>query len=710
MNIKFLIFLLFVIIVAFTGCISSQKSNFFNDTKIATSEPIPTTPEKETSAFNEIKPLKINNTFETWSQGYYSNKSYKNSYFKVITNYSDWIAFIDEQNYSVVPQDKKTVNLEGQLFPGLNKNPKIIKPADFHDYFIIAAMMGVRRSAEWPEIEIKNISKINNVVEVVISKNERGGGTTISAPYHIVLVKKEQIPVSSTFDFMDTQGWLMARSAGYDLLSLEEGQVFNESGEIFTRKWDGRNFPGFWHDQETNVSTETIIINQSILNNSHRIIEKNNLVYTTKSVPLKYQVYSHANITPQSNDGFYFAIGWQGEKYVFLPENRLSRILFEQNVNEAKNMTSGESWKFDDEYSIIVNSVDVRTVRQVWFSFFNDDNMIDEAILGDNDVYTYPEKSNYSAPIFVTYASNYRSLPESDVVDFNYTWLRSQNLVEIKENGIFGIMEVTSIKNGTIELRNMVPIDLVPGNVINLMGNLNIQVGSSETDLNFYPFSIRKGGSARVHISSPSLTKTISESHPILKNNIALKEIEKDYYLGDFSQDCSFPCEGNELKLSITGYDKLSRGRRNIIITLENAFAGNERLRNIEIIPKSEGSIDFEIIASGNLSGYKSPDFLIIKTLSDWSNVWNNHVSYLNNQKSRMPGINFTNETVVAVFFGDSPDFDAGLIDVTGEGTTIFINIQKRYSPNLSVQPYVMVKLSKKYVNIVQRTLKWQYI
>lgn len=704
MNFKFLISSLFVIIVAFTGCIGSQKPHVLNETNIATPEPVSTSTEQESSAFNEMKPLKINGTYETWSRGYYANYTDWNPSFKVITDYSKWSEFLDERGYPRY--------LEGELFPGLNAMPKKIETEDFNNYFIIAAMMGYQGKLS-PEIEIKNINRINDTVNVIVRMYKPSAGASVmSSPYHIVIVKRELLSAgNSTFDFIDTEGGLMARFAGYDFSSLKEGQVFDESGEIFTMKWDGGNFPGFWHDPETNVSTETIIINQSILNNSHIIIEKHNLIYTTKSVPLKYQVYSHANITPQSNDGFYSAIGWQGEKYVFLQGNRLSRILFEQNADEAKTMTSGESWKFDEGFRILVNSVDVRTVRQVWFSFFKDDNLVEEAILGDNGIYTYSENSNYSTPIFVTHASNYRSLPESDIVDFNYTWLISQNQVEIKEHGIFGIMEVTSIKNGTVELRNIVPIELIPENIINLMGDLNIQVGSAETDLKFYPFSIRRGGSARVHISSPSLIKTISTSHPILKNNNVMDEIERDYYSGDFSQECSFPCEGNELKLFITGYHKRSGGRANIVITLENAFAENERLRDVEIIPNNEERIDFKTIASGGLSGYKRPDFLIIKSLSDWSNVWNNHVSYLNNQKPQLPGINFTNETVVAFFFGDSPGFDPELIDVTSDGTDIFINIQKRYPPGLSsVQPYIMFGFPKKEGNIVQRTLKWEYI
>jgi len=50
------------------------------------------------------------------------------------------------------------------IYPGLGIKPKTIKADDFKDYFIIGAMMGLRGFAEGPEIEIKNISRINHEV------------------------------------------------------------------------------------------------------------------------------------------------------------------------------------------------------------------------------------------------------------------------------------------------------------------------------------------------------------------------------------------------------------------------------------------------------------------------------------------------------------------------------------------------------------------
>lgn len=177
-----------------------------------------------------------------------------------------------------------------------------------------------------------------------------------------------------------------------------------------------------------------------------------------------------------------------GEKYVFLQENRLARIIFEQNAPDVKTMHMRESWSLGNGYKITANSIGVplRGEEQAWIAFFEDNIIIEDKVLPNNSLYSYLGTAN-GAPVLVTYTSNIYRLPQEDVADFKYTWLRSQNTTEIKEGDVFGIMEVTSVKNGIIELRNKEPIDLAPGAVINLMGDISIQVGDSKTDLLFYP-------------------------------------------------------------------------------------------------------------------------------------------------------------------------------------------------------------------------------
>lgn len=210
MKIRFLIFSLFVLItVASLGCIEYKKPPTPNQTEIAK----PSITEQKLPAPNATKPLIINDTFETWSRGYWSNLSYKRSYFRVIINYGEWNDFLEEQGYFAWLKEGGPMRLEGQLFPGLNVMPKTITSADLNNYFIIAAMMGIKAVAEGPEIEIKNISRINDVINVTVRMYDpRGGAAVVSAPYHIVIVKRELLPAgNSTFVFRDTEGKLLGK-------------------------------------------------------------------------------------------------------------------------------------------------------------------------------------------------------------------------------------------------------------------------------------------------------------------------------------------------------------------------------------------------------------------------------------------------------------------------------------------------------------------
>lgn len=125
----------------------------------------------------------------------------------MITNYRDWNDFLVEQGYFAWLKEGGPMRLEGTLFPGLNKMPKTIASTDFNDYFIIASMMGTKGFAEDPEIEIKNISRINDVINVSVRMYDpKGGAAVVSAPYHIVIVKRDLLPTENfTVVFRDTE-------------------------------------------------------------------------------------------------------------------------------------------------------------------------------------------------------------------------------------------------------------------------------------------------------------------------------------------------------------------------------------------------------------------------------------------------------------------------------------------------------------------------
>ena len=201
----YIFLLLIVIILTSSGCLESKKSPVPNETKNATLVPSPNITEQEPPVNNETKLLKNNDTFETWSRGYMSNTSDDRPYFKVITNYSDWNEFLDNQDPWFMGID--TMSLEGELFPGINIIPMNISPDDFNNYFIITALMGMQGYVG-PEIEIKNISRSNNIVNVTVLFYKPGfGGAALSSPYHIVIVKRELLSErNSTFVFVSTEG------------------------------------------------------------------------------------------------------------------------------------------------------------------------------------------------------------------------------------------------------------------------------------------------------------------------------------------------------------------------------------------------------------------------------------------------------------------------------------------------------------------------
>lgn len=280
------------------------------------------------------------------------------------------------------------------------------------------------------------------------------------------------------------------------------GEAFDEVKGNLIRKWDAENFAGFWRDKEVNTSTEVLFIDQDILNSSHRVIESRKLIYTTSPITLKYLAYAQANWTLKGSDGFYQAIGWLGEKYVYLQGNRLAGIIFEQNASEVKSLAVGESWSIGDGYRLKAESIDSKVPeRQAWFSFYRNYKLSDQILAWYYaELFSYPEGIEQNdTPVFITYLKKVYPGRYTDNADLKYTWLRSQDITEIKEGATFGIMEVTSVDNGRIELRNKESIDLSPGNVIDLMGNISIdrrtigiQVGSSNEYLSFRPFKVRK--------------------------------------------------------------------------------------------------------------------------------------------------------------------------------------------------------------------------
>ncbi len=248
------------------------------------------------------------------------------------------------------------------------------------------------------------------------------------------------------------------------------GIVFDTNSNTYntTLQWDAQKFPGFWYALGGGKSSETLmIINQpaSSLTVSSRVIQQENLQYNTSRTDQKYVVFSEKSkkvqngleynsttkkFTKSNAGGYYARLGWFGDIYVAVngKANKLAKLIKEQKKEEKQTLKLGPSWNLGGGYNLTVESLDTTTSpRQAWLSLSKDGKTLDNKVVNEGEVYTYIEKSlsgESDVPVFVTYVEGIFTGGEgmASFVQVRYTWLISQNVLEVKAGDKFGVFEV----------------------------------------------------------------------------------------------------------------------------------------------------------------------------------------------------------------------------------------------------------------------------
>ncbi len=281
------------------------------------------------------------------------------------------------------------------------------------------------------------------------------------------------------------------------------GTVSRSPGDtnFSTRDWDASNFAGFWYDIDDNLSTETLHINKF---KDSRTIDKDDLIYTTTRAPRRYKVFEDRNLTiehgldaklgkPSSpaRGGFFALTGWMAEKYVALngKNNKLSRLVLEQDITDKKSLTVGETWDLGEGYTLTAQSIDAKaTPRQAWLVLSKDGAKLDDKVIAQGEVYTYSMKSlsgETDVPIFVTFVDSVFAGQTSDMVQLKFTWLISSNVIEVKSGDKFGVFKVDS--ETPLSLQSDGSISLSRDSTVDLAGNMKFKVSDSDPDVRFYP-------------------------------------------------------------------------------------------------------------------------------------------------------------------------------------------------------------------------------
>ena len=247
--------------------------------------------------------------------------------------------------------------------------------------------------------------------------------------------------------------------------------------------WDSKNFAGFWYDIDEDKQTEKLDI---LKFKDNRTIEKNQLKYITTRAAQKYKVFKEkgSNFTVEhgldvslnkptspARGGYYALVGWMAEKYVAVngKNNKLSRVVLEQESTDKRTLQVGETWDLGEGYTLSAQSIDAKaTPRQAWLVLSKDGTKLDDEVIAQGEIYTYSKdmSGENDVPIFVTYVDSVFAGQTSDMVQLKYTWAISDKVTEVKSGDNFGIFKVESEQ--PLALENDGSLSLSRDSTINL--------------------------------------------------------------------------------------------------------------------------------------------------------------------------------------------------------------------------------------------------
>jgi S-layer protein (TIGR01567 family) len=251
---------------------------------------------------------------------------------------------------------------------------------------------------------------------------------------------------------------------------------------------------------------------QTDLSSWHRTIDKNNLIYSTQAQPRGLKVADALGLTGNNagltargleqaasgkafDQGLYWILGWQGEKYVAVngKVDRLSKLVLEHGTSaaDARNLTVGETWNIGDGWELKINSTNIITApKKVQLILSKDGIKKNETVINESMIYTYVERNlsnETDVPVFVTYVNNI----STDTVQLMYTWAISESVIQIQSGTAYGVFKDAAIAGKTLALKNSdTTVSLIRDTSIDLMGNLKFKVADSNW-LRFYPMIIR---------------------------------------------------------------------------------------------------------------------------------------------------------------------------------------------------------------------------
>jgi len=276
-----------------------------------------------------------------------------------------------------------------------------------------------------------------------------------------------------------------SESGTYEL----RGTVYDENIDDSLPTWTPFNFEGFYYNIDEGIGTENMTVEEF----NGRSISSDKLVYKSSPQAVKFEHNAWGNFT---------VVGFMADKYFagytdgsvngsiddvsLLSNNILSKILTDSDDKES--MSSGSALALEEGYSLNIMDVDVNG-DSVRVQLEKDGKVVDEDFISSGQDYVYKTDLGKATdiPLIIVHFGTVFSGNENSAVFVQGIFQISDSYTELNNGDTFSEMEVTSVSEDGITMKNSDDIGLDQGETTDIMGNVSFKTADNST-LRFYPF------------------------------------------------------------------------------------------------------------------------------------------------------------------------------------------------------------------------------
>lgn len=383
---------------------------------------------------------------------------------------------------------------------------------------VMAHIQSVFASAESDLVTVDGLFQISDTYASVEDGDEYGkmkvesvsqDGVTMENEDSINLKQGGKINIFGEVGFIVADDDVLRFAPIVDRIGPQDvrGTVINPSKEEeFT--WNVYNFEGFYYDIDEDVGTEELTATIK----DGKSIEEGDLVYTTKPMPVDFELTSW---------GKYDVIGFMADKYFagynnrteftdefsVIGESELRKVLVDSD--QSQTLAAGSVLPLEEGYELRIKSVDLNG-EKVYLALTKDGEEVDSKVVtpssdaGDTSSnYLYKiDMGSEDVPLVAAHIDNVFRSTETDMATVDGLFQISDSPQSVENGEVHGKMEVKDASSDGITMENDGSFSLARDKTIEIMDNLRFVVADSDKRL-FAPVAFKPGEGMDLTLSVP---------------------------------------------------------------------------------------------------------------------------------------------------------------------------------------------------------------